>query len=91
MNKTRRKELYALIRVLNRVRFNDNIDDCINTLDNIKYDESTAKVKGQNYSIPLKILINLRIEETGEIRQKDIYLGEIPLMTDRGTFIINGA
>ena len=59
--------------------------------DNIKYDEFTAKIKGQHYSIPLKILINLRIEETGEIRQKDIYLGEIPLMTDRGTFIINGA
>ena len=59
--------------------------------DNIKYDEFTAKIKGQHYSIPLKILINLRIEDTGEIRQKDIYLGEIPLMTDRGTFIINGA
>lgn len=59
--------------------------------DDIKYDEYTAKVKGQNYSIPLKIIINLRIEDTGEIRQKDIYLGEIPLMTDRGTFIINGA
>ena len=42
MNKARRKELYALIRILHRVQFNDNIDDCVNTLDNIKYDEEYA-------------------------------------------------
>lgn len=59
--------------------------------DDIKYDEFEAKQKGLTYSIPLKALINLRLTETGEIRQKDIFLGEIPLMTDRGTFIINGA
>lgn len=57
----------------------------------IKYDEFTAKQKGQSYSIPVKALINLKIHDTGEIRQKEIYLGEFPLMTDRGTFIINGA
>ncbi len=57
----------------------------------IKYDEYMSKVKGQNFAIPLKVLINLKIHDTGEIRQKDIYLGDIPLMTDRGTFIINGA
>ena len=57
----------------------------------IKYDEFEAKQKGQTYSLPLKALINLKIHDTGEIRQKEIYLGEIPLMTDRGTFIINGA
>ncbi|MCU0578752.1 MAG: hypothetical protein MUF69_04310, partial [Desulfobacterota bacterium] len=38
-----------------------------------------------------KNLINLKIQETGEIRQKEIYFGEIPMMTERGTFIINGA
>lgn len=59
--------------------------------DDIKYNEYTAKIKGQSFSIPLKATINLKIHSTGEIRQKEIYLGEIPLMTDRGTFIINGA
>jgi len=59
--------------------------------EDIKYDEFTAKQKGQTFSIPLKAVINLKINETGEIRQKEIYFGEIPLMTDRGTFIINGA
>ena len=41
--------------------------------------------------MPLKARINLLFQQTGEIRQKDIYMGDIPLMTDRGTFIINGA
>ncbi|MCG8569138.1 MAG: DNA-directed RNA polymerase subunit beta, partial [Spirochaetes bacterium] len=59
--------------------------------EDIKYDEYTAKVKGHTYSIPLKATINLKIHNTGEIRQKEIYLGEIPLMTDKGTFVINGA
>lgn len=58
---------------------------------NIKFSELECKQKGQTYSIQLKARINLILRQTGEIRQKNIYLGDIPLMTDRGTFIINGA
>ncbi len=63
------------------------------TLDeeNIKFDEEQCKLKGLTYAVPIKAQINLIFQETGEIRQKDIYIGDIPLMTDRGTFIINGA
>ncbi|MDZ7792555.1 MAG: DNA-directed RNA polymerase subunit beta [Spirochaetia bacterium] len=63
------------------------------TLDekNIKFDEEQCKLKGLTYAVPIKAKINLIFQETGEIRQKDIYIGDIPLMTDRGTFIINGA
>jgi DNA-directed RNA polymerase subunit beta len=63
------------------------------TLDeaNIKFSEIECKQKGLSYSVPIKAKINLIFQETGEIRQKDIYVGDIPLMTDRGTFIINGA
>ncbi len=57
----------------------------------IKYDVYESKQKGRTFSIPLKAVINLKIHDTGEIRQKEIYFGEIPLMTERGTFIINGA
>jgi len=57
----------------------------------IKYSELDCKQKGLTYSIPLKATVNLVFQKTGEIRQKEIYLGDIPLMTDRGTFIINGA
>jgi DNA-directed RNA polymerase subunit beta len=57
----------------------------------IKFSEQECKQKGLTYAIPLKARINLIFQETGEIRQKDIYMGDIPIMTDRGTFIINGA
>jgi DNA-directed RNA polymerase subunit beta len=59
--------------------------------DAMKYSELECKMKGLTYAVPLKARINLIFQKTGEIRQKEIYLGDIPLMTDRGTFIINGA
>ncbi|MDR1178700.1 MAG: DNA-directed RNA polymerase subunit beta [Spirochaetaceae bacterium] len=63
------------------------------TLDeeNIKFSEQECKQKGLSYAVPLKARINLIFQTTGEIRQKDIYMGDIPIMSDRGTFIINGA
>ncbi|MDR2444453.1 MAG: DNA-directed RNA polymerase subunit beta, partial [Spirochaetaceae bacterium] len=63
------------------------------TLDDssIKFSEQECKQKGLTYSVSLKARVNLIFKSTGEIRQKDIYMGDIPLMTDRGTFIINGA
>ena len=57
----------------------------------IKLSEQECKQKGVTFAVPIKARINLIFQETGEIRQKDIYVGDIPLMTDRGTFIINGA
>ena len=59
--------------------------------DNIKFSEFECKQKGHTFAVPIKARINLVFLETGEIRQKDIYMGDIPLMTDRGTFVINGA
>ena len=57
----------------------------------IKLTEQECKQKGITHAVPIKARINLIFQETGEIRQKDIYVGDIPLMTERGTFIINGA
>ena len=57
----------------------------------IKLTEQECKNKGLSYVIPLKAKINLVFWGTGEIRQKEIYMGDVPLMTGRGTFIINGA
>ena len=59
--------------------------------DNIKFSEIECKKKGLTYSVPLKARISLNFLQTGAILQKDIYMGDIPLMTDRGTFVINGA
>ncbi len=60
-------------------------------VDNIKLTETECKKKGLSYAVPIKAKVNLVFQETGEIRQKNIYVGDVPLMTDRGTFIINGA
>ena len=59
--------------------------------EHIKYTELEAKQKGVTYSVPLKAKIDLTFLNDGHIIQKDIYMGDIPLMTERGTFIINGA
>jgi DNA-directed RNA polymerase subunit beta len=59
--------------------------------ENVKFSELDCKQKGLTYAVPLKARINLIFQQTGEIRQKDIYMGDIPIMTERGTFIINGA
>jgi DNA-directed RNA polymerase subunit beta len=61
------------------------------TFDKPKYSEMECKDKGLTFALPLKATIDLIFTETGEIRRKVLYMGDIPLMTDRGTFIINGA
>jgi len=61
------------------------------TFDEPKYEEMECKEKGLTYALPLKATIDLIFTETGEIRRKVLYMGDVPLMTMRGTFIINGA
>ena len=56
-----------------------------------KYDEKTAKIKNASYEVPLKAIAELVNKETGEVREQEIFLGDYPWMTERGTFIINGA
>ncbi len=58
--------------------------------DEPKYDEKTAKAKNASYEMPLKAKVELVNKETGEIKAQEIFLGDYPWMTDRGTFIING-
>jgi DNA-directed RNA polymerase subunit beta len=59
-------------------------------LDEPKTDELTAKNKNISYEAPLRAKARLVIKKTGEIKEQEIYLGDFPVMTDRGTFIING-
>lgn len=61
------------------------------TFDSLKYSEIECKEKGLTFALPLKATIDLIFTETGEIRRKVLYMGDVPLMSDRGTFIINGA
>lgn len=58
--------------------------------DDPKFDEMTARYKDDIYSVPLYINVRLLNKKTGKSEKQEIYFGEIPKMTDRGTFIING-
>ncbi len=55
-----------------------------------KYDAETSKRKNLTYESPLKVHVQLINKETGEIKEQDVFLGNVPLMTNRGTFIVNG-
>ncbi|TES95204.1 DNA-directed RNA polymerase subunit beta [Patescibacteria group bacterium] len=59
-------------------------------LEEPKYDEFTSKEKNVTYEAPLKCKVELVNKETGEIKEQEIFLGDFPVMTERGTFIING-
>jgi DNA-directed RNA polymerase subunit beta len=59
-------------------------------LDEPKYDEVTAKNQNASYEAPLRGKLRLVNKKTGEVKEQEIYLGEFPLMTERGTFIVNG-
>ncbi|MBY8910325.1 DNA-directed RNA polymerase subunit beta [Salinicoccus roseus] len=56
-----------------------------------KYDEEEAKNHDATYSAPLRVKVRLVIKETGEVKEQEVFMGDFPLMTDTGTFIINGA
>ncbi len=59
-------------------------------LDEAKFDEVTAKNKNLTFEAPLRVNVRLVNKRTNEVKEQEIYLGDFPLMTDRGTFIVNG-
>ena len=61
------------------------------SFDEPRYSIKEAKERMVNYAAPLKVQARLFIHETGEVKEQEIFLGDMPLMTDAGTFIINGA
>ena len=60
-------------------------------LDKPKYDHLECKTRDLTYSAPLKVTLRLINRATGEIKENEVFMGDFPLMTDSGTFIINGA
>ena len=59
--------------------------------DKPKYSIEECKERDATYSAPLRVRASLLNKETGEVKEQDIFMGDFPLMTDSGTFIINGA
>ena len=61
------------------------------TLGEPKYDVEECKERDVTYSAPLRVNVRLINRETGEIKEQEVFMGDFPLMTETGTFIINGA
>lgn len=60
------------------------------SLEEPKYSVSDCKRKNLNFEAPLKVRFEMLNKQSGEIKEQDVYLGGIPLMTEMGTFIVNG-
>ncbi len=56
-----------------------------------KYSVEECKERDVNYAVPLKVVVRLINKETGEMKEQEVFMGDFPLMTEKGTFIINGA
>ncbi len=89
--KTGLKELFSEISPIRdfigrdlELHFNDYY------LDEPKFDEKTSKLKNITYEAPLRVKTTLSNKRTGLVKEQEIYLGDLPIMTDRGTFIVNG-
>lgn len=56
-----------------------------------KYSVDECKERDATYSVPLRVRVRLINKETGEVKEQEVFMGDFPLMTENGTFIINGA
>ncbi len=61
------------------------------TFDNPKYTIEEARIHDATYAKQLRVMVRLVNRDTGEIKEQEVYIGDIPTMTDKGTFIVNGA
>ena len=73
--------------------FTDNLELSFEnfTIGDPKYDIETCKEKDATYAAPLNVDVRLLYKDTGEIKESTVFMGDFPLMTDTGTFVINGA
>lgn len=61
------------------------------SLGEAKYEVEECKERDVTYAAPLRVKVRLINKETGEVKEQEVFMGDFPLMTDKGTFIINGA
>src|SRR5574344_2044361 len=61
------------------------------TFDNAKYTVEEARIHDATYAKQLRVMVRLINRDSGEIKEQEVYIGDIPTMTDKGTFIVNGA
>ena len=85
------KEVFDELFPVESFTGNVTIDFGDYSLETPRYSVKESKERMVNYAAPLKVQARVFIHETGEVKEQEIFLGDMPLMTDSGTFIINGA
>ncbi len=85
------KEVFEELFPVESFTGNVTIDFGDYSLETPRYSVKESKERMVNYAAPLKVQARVFIHETGEVKEQEIFLGDMPLMTESGTFIINGA
>ncbi|WP_188208018.1 DNA-directed RNA polymerase subunit beta [Alkalibacillus aidingensis] len=85
------REMFADISPVEDFTGNLSLEFVDYTLGEPKYPVDEAKERDVTYNAPLRVKVRLLNKETGEVKEQEVFMGDFPLMTDTGTFIINGA
>ena len=83
-------ELFAEISPIQDYAGNLELHFLDHYLDAPKHTEESAKDRNATYEAPIRCAVRLINKKTGEVKEQEVYLGEFPIMTGRGTFIVNG-
>ncbi|GIN92783.1 DNA-directed RNA polymerase subunit beta [Siminovitchia terrae] len=85
------KEMFQDISPIEDFAGNLSLEFIDYSLGEPKYSVEESKERDATYSAPLRVKLRLLNKETGEVKDQDVFMGDFPLMTEMGTFIINGA
>ncbi|NGP45834.1 DNA-directed RNA polymerase subunit beta [Bacillaceae bacterium SIJ1] len=85
------KEMFQDISPIEDFTGNLSLEFIDYSLGEPKYPVDESKERDVTYSAPLRVKVRLLNKETGEVKEQDVFMGDFPLMTDTGTFVINGA
>ncbi|MCP8618054.1 DNA-directed RNA polymerase subunit beta [Salirhabdus salicampi] len=85
------KEMFQDISPIEDFTGNLSLEFVDYSLGEPKYPVDESKERDVTYSAPLRVKVRLLNKETGEVKEQEVFMGDFPLMTDTGTFIINGA
>ena len=85
------KEMFADISPIEDFSGNLSLEFIDYSLGDYKYPVEESKERDVTYSAPLRVKVRLINNQTGEVKEQEVFMGDFPLMTDTGTFVINGA
>src|SRR5699024_9546560 len=85
------KEMFSDISPIEDFQGNLSLEFVDYSLGEPKYPVGESKERDVTYNAPLRVKARLINNETGEVKEQEVFMGDLPLMTDTGTFIINGA